>query len=105
MKGKLGLFLLGTYGDDDGVSCIVAPRTTSYHVHVSAEDVDELSFALVSPLRAKHDGDCQRTRMVKYETKQQVNMHSPLMMSCPRNHNKVQKLEILPNCLGKGKYL
>ena len=37
---------------------IVAPGATHADVEVSGEDVDELAFALVAPLRPEHDSDC-----------------------------------------------
>ena len=44
--------LLGAYGDNDGMSGIVTACTASADVDVCTEDVDELSFAFVTPLGA-----------------------------------------------------
>ena len=43
VKVKLGLYLVWTHIDDDGVPCIVATSTTSADVHLSAEDICQLA--------------------------------------------------------------
>ena len=52
------LDLLGADGDDDRVSSVVPAGAARADVEVGGEDVDELAFALVAPLRPEHDGDC-----------------------------------------------
>jgi hypothetical protein len=44
---------------DDRVSGVVPARAARADVGVGGEDVDELALALVAPLRAEDDGDCQ----------------------------------------------
>ena len=58
MKGKSGLDVFWSNGYDDGMPCIVTTGTTSADIHFSGQDIHQLSFSLVSPLRTKHDGRC-----------------------------------------------
>lgn len=55
MEGIGGLDAFGI-GDDDGMSGVVPACTACTDVGLSSEDVDELAFALVAPLRSEHDG-------------------------------------------------
>jgi len=55
MEGKR---LLGTVdGYDDGMTSIVTTSAASTDISVRGKDVDKLSFALVAPLRAEHNGN------------------------------------------------
>ena len=58
VERKRLLDLLRADGHDDGVPGVVAPGAPRADVEVGGEDVDELAFALVAPLRSEHDGDC-----------------------------------------------
>lgn len=55
MERKLLLNLFRTDGHDDSMPCIVAASTSRANIGLSAKDVDELAFALVTPLGAQDD--------------------------------------------------
>lgn len=46
--------------DDDGVAGIVTALGAATQLRLVSEDIGELSFALVAPLGAEHDGDGHR---------------------------------------------
>jgi hypothetical protein len=44
-------------GSNDSMPCIISTCTPGAHVCLSSQDIDQLSFALITPLRTKDDGD------------------------------------------------
>ena len=58
MKRKGGLDVFRSNGYDDSMPCIVTTSTTSADIHFSGQDIHQLSFSLISPLRTKHDRRC-----------------------------------------------
>lgn len=58
MKSKGSGNLLRTDGDDDCMTGIITTRTSRADVDVGREDIDEFTFAFVTPLSAEDDSDC-----------------------------------------------
>lgn len=57
MKREAGGSLVFAYWNDDCVASIIATSTASTNVDVCGQDVNELAFALVSPLGAEYNGN------------------------------------------------
>lgn len=55
MKGKG--FLHPIDGDNDRMSCVVPAGTSSTNIDIGCEDINELPFALIPPLRAQNNCD------------------------------------------------
>ena len=58
MERKFLLNLVRPKRNDNGVTSVVTSGAACAYVHIGSENVDELSFAFVTPLRAEHNGDC-----------------------------------------------
>jgi len=57
VKREAGGSLVFAYWNDDCVASIIATSTASTNVDVCGQDVNELAFALVSPLGAEYNGN------------------------------------------------
>ena len=62
MERERRLYVFGAHRNDDGVPGVVAARAARAYVDLGGQDVHQLALALVSPLRAKHDRDCDAPR-------------------------------------------
>lgn len=58
MKCKRCRHALGADGNDDGVASVVPTREARANVGVGRQDIHELAFTLVAPLRPKNSGHC-----------------------------------------------
>lgn len=63
MERELLLNLLWAHGHNDGMPSIIASRTACADIHISAENVDELALALVTPLGAQDNSHYMRIQI------------------------------------------
>lgn len=50
--GRENVEIVGDVANDDSVACIVAASGSTTEMRTGCEDIDELAFALITPLRS-----------------------------------------------------
>ena len=65
--GGENMKIVGDAIGDDGVAGVVTALAAGAQIAGGAEDIDELAFAFIAPLSAKHDGGHSRSTIIGHK--------------------------------------